>query len=208
MKDLKQTIKTVIRGYLNEQEKVESNLNDNFWNWFGDSKMVDEKGNPMVLYHGSSANFRVFNNRMKGSATDSGMRGRGWYLSANILTGDAYTKNRYYDAPNNIGVLYKLYAKIENPFDLHSFNSLDEIAELLNIDSSILHERGRGSNYHSIRVSGADGGLFSGIFSDAVMNHGYDGIIHYQEIVTFEPNQMKSVDNDGTWDINDNDIYS
>ena len=26
--------------------------------------------------------------------------------------------------------------------------------------------------------------------------------------VTFKPNQIKSVDNDGTWDINDNNIYS
>jgi hypothetical protein len=91
---------------------------------------------------------------------------------------------------------------------LHSFNSLDEIAELLDIDSSILYERGRGSNYHSIAVTGADNGLFSGIFSDAVMDLGYDGIIHYQEIVCFKSNQMKSVDNDGTWDLNDDDIYS
>ena len=208
MIDLRQTIKSVVRSYLNEQENVETNLNDNFWNWFGDSKMVDENGNPMILYHGSSANFRVFNNKMKGSATDSGMRGRGWYLSASRLTGDGYTKNRYYDNPNNIGTLYELYAKIENPLDLHSFNSLDEIAELLDIDSSILYERGRGSNYHSISVTGADNGLFSGIFSDAVMDRGYDGIIHYQEIVCFKSNQMKSVDNDGTWDLNDDDIYS
>jgi hypothetical protein len=26
--------------------------------------------------------------------------------------------------------------------------------------------------------------------------------------VTFKPNQIKSVENDGTWDINDNNIYS
>lgn len=25
-------------------------LNDNFWNWFGDSKVVDDKGNPLVVY--------------------------------------------------------------------------------------------------------------------------------------------------------------
>ncbi len=25
----------------------------NFWNWFGDSKVVDEAGNPLVVYHGS-----------------------------------------------------------------------------------------------------------------------------------------------------------
>lgn len=25
----------------------------NFWNWFGDSKVVDDKGRPLVVYHGS-----------------------------------------------------------------------------------------------------------------------------------------------------------
>ena len=52
----------------------------------------------------------------------------------------------------------------------------------------------------------------------------YDGIIFinikdawfddadYQDsdtvYVTFKPNQIKSVENDGTWDISDNNIYS
>ena len=29
----------------------------NFWTWFGDSKMVDKRGRPLVLYHGSKHKF-------------------------------------------------------------------------------------------------------------------------------------------------------
>lgn len=38
-------------------ESVElSKLNDNFWKWFGNSKVVDKKGKPLVVYHGSGVN--------------------------------------------------------------------------------------------------------------------------------------------------------
>lgn len=35
-------------------------LNPNFKKWFGDSKVVDENGNPLVVYHGTANDFKVF----------------------------------------------------------------------------------------------------------------------------------------------------
>jgi len=32
----------------------------NFWRWFGDSKVVDEQGRPLVVYHGTSFSFDIF----------------------------------------------------------------------------------------------------------------------------------------------------
>jgi len=32
----------------------------NFWKWFGDSKVVDDKGRPLVVYHGTSKPFNEF----------------------------------------------------------------------------------------------------------------------------------------------------
>ena len=32
----------------------------NFWRWFGDSKVVDEQGRPLVVYHGTPADFKAF----------------------------------------------------------------------------------------------------------------------------------------------------
>jgi arginyl-tRNA synthetase len=44
--------------------------------------------------------------------------------------------------------------------------------------------------------------------TEVIKNLGYDGIFYGSEIVVFNPNQIKSVNNDGSWDIDDNDIYS
>src|SRR5690606_27729870 len=32
----------------------------NFWRWFGDSEVVDEQGRPLVMYHGTTADFESF----------------------------------------------------------------------------------------------------------------------------------------------------
>lgn len=34
--------------------------NDNFIKWFGNSKVVDDNGNPLVVYHGSTSVFNIF----------------------------------------------------------------------------------------------------------------------------------------------------
>jgi len=41
----------------------------NFWRWFGDSKVVDAEGRPLVVYHGTAADFEKF----KRSRSDIGM---------------------------------------------------------------------------------------------------------------------------------------
>lgn len=184
-KNIKNFIKTNINDYLNEQ-------NNNFLNWFGNSK-VKENGKPIILYHGSKHIFTSFDDRKKGNSTDPGMRGRGFYFSTNVNSAQSYGEN-----------LYEVYLKIEKPFDLLSFESLDDIINLLDIDSSIIQERGRGTKYHSISINLE----FSGVFSDAVRELGYDGILHGQEYVCFKPNQIKSINNDGSWDIEDENIFS
>jgi hypothetical protein len=35
-------------------------LNENFWRWFGDSKVVDAEGQPLVVYHGGRLNLKSF----------------------------------------------------------------------------------------------------------------------------------------------------
>jgi hypothetical protein len=185
-------IKTTLKEYL--KENTQSNLNDNFYNWFGNSKIVDSSNKPLVVYHGTNSDIESFSDIKKGSSTDPGIRGRGFYFSTNIKSSQSYGKN-----------LYKVYLKVVNPFDLLSFNSLDEIADILEIDPSIIHDRGiKGSPYYSISIYPE----FSGIFSGSVREKGFDGILHGQEIVVFKPNQIKSIDNNGNWDINSENIYS
>ena len=39
----------------------------NFWNWFGDSKVVDENGKPLVVYHGTESTTSEISNSQKSS---------------------------------------------------------------------------------------------------------------------------------------------
>ena len=49
-----------------------------FLNWFGDSKVVDESGDPVVVYHGTTHSFDEFN---KGRANVENDMGAGFYFS-------------------------------------------------------------------------------------------------------------------------------
>ena len=51
------------------------------------------------------------------------------------------------------------------------------------------------------------GNLSKGV-TEVIKELGYDGVIYGSEYVVFKPNYVKSVENDGSWDIGDNDIYS
>ena len=71
-----------------------------FKRWFAGSKVVDENGDPLVVYHGSfkGADFNVF------KESKNGVVGRGIYLTP--FNGNAL---QYGES------LYTLYAKVENP---------------------------------------------------------------------------------------------
>ena len=43
-----------------QQETLNEELNNNFWNWFGDSITVDDNGEPIVFYHGTRSDFVEF----------------------------------------------------------------------------------------------------------------------------------------------------
>jgi hypothetical protein len=57
--ELRKFIATTIREYLNEQH-IETNMNDDLLKWFGNSKVVDKNGNPLIVYHGSNVKFDTF----------------------------------------------------------------------------------------------------------------------------------------------------
>lgn len=162
---LRKFIATTIREYLNEQKEVKSNLNDNFWKWFGNSKVVEENGDPMVVYHGTNTEFSKFNKGMK-----DGLGGKGIYFSEYPLP--QFGKNQM-----------KVYLKIENPITRKT-----EIEGMREINSSGMPTK-----------------FIADIFEKFPQ---FDGIINRSEIVVKNPNQIKSVKNDGTWDIGDDNIYS
>jgi hypothetical protein len=55
----------------------------NFWNWFGDSKVVDEAGNPLVVYHGTDQSFDSFDPGMLGKLTGAESAKKGFFFASN-----------------------------------------------------------------------------------------------------------------------------
>ena len=74
---------------LNERQWLQVRTK-NFINWFGDwindpsnaSKVVDENGEPMVVYHGTKNNWTKYDSTFFGTNTDEGYYGKGLYLSS------------------------------------------------------------------------------------------------------------------------------
>lgn len=114
--DLNQKIylKKLIREELDRLDS--QNLNNNFWKWFGNSKIV-ENGEPMVCFHGSNdANIKSFDiNKVGHSSGNYGHYGYGFYFSTDIREAKTYGNH-----------IYKCYIKIKNPF----FGTDDEILKL------------------------------------------------------------------------------
>lgn len=141
--------------------------------WFGDSKVVDADGKPLVVYHGTAASFEAFDNN---KAKDG----------AHFFSSDR-------DHAAYFGNVGSYYASIQSP---------------MVIDQNYLEDR--------LTEDQADDGvrpldLIGEIVAEAKSN-GHDGLIinDFADAGTvstvylpFDPTQIKSVNNRGTFDPND-----
>jgi hypothetical protein len=78
----------------------------NFYNWFGDSKVVDEQGRPLVVYHGTSKVFDTFDKLKRGYLTGANSAMEGFWFASGKDTAQSYAE---YSAEN--GEIQKLLKK-------------------------------------------------------------------------------------------------
>lgn len=81
---MKQLIKQLLREAISEPI-----LNDNFNRWFNGSQVVDEAGNPLICYHGTSKPFSTFNHKYSS-------QGVFWFTSnkEKIMSGESGAASR------------------------------------------------------------------------------------------------------------------
>lgn len=170
-----------------------------FKSWFGDwehdpenaSKVVDENGEPRVVYHGTYGDFTVFDKAKIGSATDYGLWGRGFYFTN--MENTPYGNKKL-----------ALFLNIRNPFIFNDYKSAEEIGDYLNIWDGNFHEDDRFGIFRPYATGAAQ-------IADSAQERGHDGLIavlgKWTEYIAFEPNQIKSAtDNRGTFDAANPDI--
>ena len=147
------------------QEKgVESKY---FKKWFGDSKVVDENGKPLIVYHGTNADFDVFDR----TKTRANMDIQGNFFSPWEIDAKGYGEN-----------VRAFYLNIKNPADSTT------AYKVLN--------KYQGQNNAGIKAR------------EELEKMGYDGVNNdNEEYIAFYPEQIKSVNNRGTFDKNNPNIY-
>ena len=78
----------------------------NFWNWFGDSKVVDSQGRPLVVYHGTKSDISEF------IPSRGGEYGSGIYLTNDEGAAWMYADRATGDVGQNVTAVY---ASIQKP---------------------------------------------------------------------------------------------
>lgn len=150
-----------------------------FYNWFGDSKAVDEQGNPLVVYHGTNRQFDTFNTK--------NMHGYG----------GAYF-SRYKDVSEVYGNIKEVYLSLKNPLiidaDYKMYDSIEKPDFIETKDKTV--------DTQQIAAYARDNG-YDGVIVKNVKEAGK----FTDDYIAFEPNQIKSVDNKGTYNPNDDNIY-
>ena len=170
------------------------------------SKVVDENGEPKVVYHGTPNIFTAFDKTKRGSSTDRGIWGSGFYFSASSEYADTYAKRNGAE-----GETMSLFLDLKNPLFVSLKNGGNEGAMYFN---TLQQKYFNDDVYEDIYKVEENMARAQEAMTNEIVSAGYDGIIiEYShptiadEYVAFEPNQIKSAtDNVGTFDANNPDI--
>lgn len=172
--------------------------------WFGESKVVDEDGKPLVVYHGTPASFDAFG---AGEKRDMGFFGEGHYFTPDADEAAGYSVNE----DGEEGVVLEVYVALQNPYVIDL--SADAWAETkkglarFGVASAAAAEDSvyGASTYNMLRDEPRK-------FSARARVEGFDGVIvrgnnGLQEVIAFEPTQIKSAYNSGDFDPANPSIY-
>lgn len=190
------------------------NINDAFWKWFGDSKVVDASGDPLVVYHGSnnsSDGFRVFRNSIVANDISTN---KDVIIKKSIWFSDSY---EYVDKIGRSNI-QQFYLSAKNPLDLRKLGCFESEKKLMTyfvrIGKKKLARYFSPDDDYDIPIYDIPKmAKRDSCFIDDCVEYGYDGIIILEclspststSYVVFSSTQIKSVDNNGMWSINDPD---
>ncbi len=174
-------------------------FNTAFWRWFGKSKVVDERGEPLVVYHGTAQKFTEFK-----ADPDLHAEIPVYFFTPDIRYAEGYA--------GSSGHIIPAYLSVQKIFDTREKRCMNLMKKALKDD---------GNQAWEIKAYIEDyfcDGLPHWGNMDAVtvaLANGFDGVVlceregKYTSIVVFDPRQIKSATgNDGTWDKDDPDIRS
>lgn len=166
-------------GSLFQQSLLPQTETQAFKEWFDDSKVVDSEGKPLVVYHGTAADFEVFDYTKKDNG-GAPVYGKGYYFAVDPKLANQFASTATLAGGNIIPV----YLSIKNPY----------ISE---------------SNEFRVKFSGVEKGEIINILTRQGYDGIYitrNNNPKHSEYIAFKPTQIKSIHNEGTWDKNNANI--
>lgn len=142
--------------------------------YFKDSKVKDDNGALLVVYHGTDKEFTTFNSGEKRTTWKLNF-GEGFYFTPSKSMAENYTEN---------GRIMSVYVNVTNPYEIFG-TWLDKMAL----------ERMSAEFNEEVTIDNV---------SEVLQKHGYDGIVarNYNgstnpigQVMVYSGNQIKSVDN-------------
>lgn len=194
-----------------------------FKRWFGGSKVVDESGAPLVVYHGTNQPIEQFDASRLGDNTGAESAGMGFFFSSDTRTAESYANYAATDA--KISSLLDEANKAEAAGDWDAYDA--KVVEYEQLDASFADPQARldGQNVLPVYLAISNPLIVDAAGENAVgfdipealkraVRGGHDGLIirnlddaaglsnqeadHY---VVFEPSQIKSaIGNSGSFD--------
>jgi RNA polymerase sigma factor (sigma-70 family) len=152
-----------------------------FKRWFGDSKVVDKSGKPLVVYHGTGGDFDEFSID-KSRQRDDSFLGQGMYFSSDPDRASAYA-----ESAGSTANVKPVYLRIENPYRANLGEKIPPTPELIK--------------------QGYDGVIYDLGEDVWAKLEGREPKPNELEIVVFDASQIKSsTGNQGTFNPDDPDI--
>ena len=187
-----------------------------FKKWFGDSKVVDESGKPLVVYHGSRSNFEVFEHKegLDSDVNSINTKEAFFFVDDDIAADEFAEVQREaqiirLQAEKHVGSGYnnlKEKQRLDEEIKKQSYNDNIRYKVYLSIQNPIIADF-EGKEYETENVD---------VLILQAKENGNDGVIiknindvggTHTQYAVFNPEQIKSVDNKGTFDKSNPNIY-
>jgi hypothetical protein len=200
---------------------------ENFWKWFGDSKIVDEQGRPLVCYHGShDPTITKFDVKKSGTIQKSDW-GEGIYFSLSKSSGNYYRQEALKATSTTLNKLYDEYEaaakemgttpmgkSIDLGFNSEKYKELQKYEDRWREALDDINKNSSDGKVYSayLKISKPYRSSYHGItdpyLSKYAQEKGSDGIIigDYEEILVFDSSQIKTIDNNGNFNPHSKNI--
>ena len=178
--------------HVTEQAATQADVEEaKFKNWFSESKIVDDDGKPLVMYHATEKDFSTFQKNHRGL----------YFVTPDPEWASAFLDNDGSSDLNEGANILPLFVRAVNPFDYENRQHVAVLAEKLSFNIHEIHEIEEG-NWNRLEDKKT---------IRTIKELGFDGVYVFESegknLGVFSPEQLKSaMGNNGNFDATNDDI--